>query len=103
MGHAFSFAKAVETLQKLIPSGDDDDSFDLRDSIECIVLDHRPTTASEAATIIELLLENAQVGGRSDGRDIKALTNLYDWSLGLAAQSADSPIQDGYLRSPLRE
>lgn len=54
----------------------EDDGFDLVDRLERLILDHRPMSAEEAAAMLELVGENLEAGGRSDGRDLGALRRV---------------------------
>ena len=51
-------------------------------SAEEYLLDHPPRTSVEAETIFDVVLDQGP-GGRSDGRDAKALGRLRDYVAGL--------------------
>ncbi|MCV0416523.1 MAG: hypothetical protein K5831_16790 [Brevundimonas sp.] len=52
------------------------DGFDVVDRLERLILDHEPRSAAEAAAMLEMVGENLEAGGRSDGRDVRALKRV---------------------------
>lgn len=52
------------------------DGYDVVDRLERLILDHEPHSAAEAATMLEMVGENLEAGGRSDGRDLRALKRV---------------------------
>lgn len=52
------------------------DGFEVVDRLERLILDHEPESAGEAAAMLEMVGENLKAGGRSDGRDARALQRV---------------------------
>ena len=69
MRAALKLAETVQAYRAVT----EDDGFEIIDRLERRILDHRPFSAEEAAAMLEVVGENLEVGGRSDGRDLKAL------------------------------
>lgn len=44
--------------------------------LEKLILDHAPTSASEAVSMLDLIIPEVEAGGRSDGRDVRALVSI---------------------------
>ncbi len=84
MAQRFRFEQAVEILDKISHTPGGGDIFDFRESMEVIVLDHYPNTASDAEAILNTLMLNVEAGPRPDGRDLQALINLKRWCSSLA-------------------
>lgn len=70
MSVALSFTEAVSTLSL---HEENADAFDDVDRLERFVLDHTPTTREQAASMLLVAIINLKIGGRCDGRDLKAV------------------------------
>ena len=46
------------------------------EKLERIILDHCPKTSSEAVAMLNVAIPDISSGGRSDGRDVKALRSI---------------------------
>lgn len=46
---------------------------------EEFLLDHKPTSAEQVITVLDLIIENIQAGTRSDQRDVRALQAISEW------------------------
>lgn len=62
---------------------------------ETTLLAHRPSSATEAACLLEIIRQNIADSGRSDGMDVRALSAVQAW---LAAQIAESATSNGVER-----
>lgn len=49
------------------------------EKLERLVLDHTPTSSAEAVAMLDVVLQNLTCGGRSDGRDLKAVERVRDF------------------------
>ncbi len=82
MGYA-SFSQAVAQVSDLSQRYDEA-SWRAVETLERVILDHRPTSAMEAVAMLDMVISDVIGGGRADGRDIKALqairAMLDDWS-----------------------
>lgn len=78
MAFAFRPREALTTYRSL---AEGDDGFDLIDNLERRILDHEPQSFDEAAVMLEMVGENLAVGGRSDGRDSRALDRVINFIL----------------------
>lgn len=74
MGSA-SFSRAIEQVSTL-SHGYDEKSWKAVESLERVILDHRPSTAPEAVAMLDVVISDVIGGGRADGRDIKALQSI---------------------------
>ena len=70
MSVALSFTDAVSALTS---NGENADAFDAVDRLERFVLDHTPASREEAASMLFVALINLKIGGRCDGRDLRAV------------------------------
>ena len=71
MGRA-CFSKAVEDFSShtLAANGT---GWRALETLERVILDHQPTSPSEAVAMLDIVISDVIGGGRADGRDIKAL------------------------------
>ena len=69
-------AVGLEDAVKAYRCVTEDDGFEMVDRLERLILDHNPHSANEAALMLEMVGENLEVGGRSDGRDLRALKRV---------------------------
>jgi len=71
--------------------------FDLSAMVEAetTLLAHTPSSATEAACLLEIVRQNIADSGRSDGMDVRALGAVQSW---LAAQIASAPALNGVER-----
>lgn len=70
------FHQLAVRWQSLYEAGDDTSEFD---DLEVRILSHMPTTAEEAAVIVDVLINSLEGGERSDGADVEALRSLKSW------------------------
>ena len=59
-----------------IASAADDAAYRQLERLERIILDHTPHTPSEAVSMLDVIIPDVLGGGRSDGRDVKALKSI---------------------------
>lgn len=71
MGNAV-FHKVLTKLS-LASTGDYSGSME---RLERLILDHSPTSAAEAASMLDVIIPDVEAGGRSDGRDVRALCSI---------------------------
>lgn len=64
------------------------------EAAENALLTHAPTTATEAACLLEVVRQNLGDAGRSDGLDVQALKAVQGWLAQLALGEAedDAPV-----------
>lgn len=62
--------------RRLQHAAEGDPEIDALDYIEAVILTHQPTTLPEALDLIEVIREVTIGGGRTDGLDVDALSNL---------------------------
>jgi hypothetical protein len=74
MGRA-NFADAAAKLH-LATNGEDDATYRTLERLERIILDHKPHTAGEAVSMLDVIIPDVSSGGRSDGRDVRALCSI---------------------------
>lgn len=80
MALKWKFETAVEFVQRW--SGKDTEIAGTSDEYfeaEEFILDFEPTSPKEAATVLDCVIDNIRTGGRSDGRDIRALATIQSW------------------------
>lgn len=70
------FSEQAARWRSLYDAGDDTEEFN---ELEIRLLGHMPTSASEAATILDILILSLEGGERSDGADVEALKSLKSW------------------------
>ncbi len=92
MGQAIEFSRAAIALSAA-GATQDDAAYRTYERLERIVLDHIPRSAEEAARMLDVIIPDVQAGGRSDGRDVKALRNIR--SMLLSAQEPSSSMGSG--------
>lgn len=73
----WKFETAVEFVKRWTDKDTDeagvsDDYYEAEE----FILDHTPTTSSQAATLLDIIIGNVMTGLRSDGRDIRALKSV---------------------------
>ncbi len=69
----------------------DDVAFEAMESLEKSLLRHVPTSLDEVVSVLRILRINIELGGRSDGLDEIALTNVINSLPLIASSSADEP------------
>lgn len=74
MGYA-SFSQAIAQVSDLSQRYDEA-SWRAVETLERVILDHRPTSAMEAVAMLDVVIADVTGGGRADGRDIKALVAI---------------------------
>lgn len=74
MGRA-SFSQAIEQFSNLSVSADDA-AYRAVENLERVILDHVPKTLAEAVAMLDLVISEVSIGGRADGRDVKALESI---------------------------
>lgn len=74
MGRA-NFSQATTKLVSAA-SSEDGDSLGTVLRLERIILDHTPSCPLEAVAMLDVIIPELTAGGRSDGRDVSALTNI---------------------------
>ena len=81
MGYA-SFSLAIAQVSDLSQRYDEA-SWPAVETLERVILDHRPHSAPEAVAMLDVVISDVTGGGRADGRDVKALqairSMLADW------------------------
>ncbi|WP_428150814.1 hypothetical protein [Brevundimonas sp.] len=81
MGQA-NFAQAATELQ-LAAASEDDGTYRTLERLERIILDHKPHTPDEAVAMLDVIIPDVSAGGRSDGRDVKALCSIRSMLTGI--------------------
>lgn len=80
----WTLENSVEALQAVRQgSAGTDVSFERLIEAEERTLDRSPTSLSEAAALLRLALDDLQVGGRGDRRDIVAVQRVADYLVAL--------------------
>jgi hypothetical protein len=74
MGRA-SFSQAIEQFSNLSVSADEA-AYRAVENLERVILDHVPKTLAEAVAMLDLVIPEVSLGGRADGRDVKALQSI---------------------------
>lgn len=74
MGRA-NFEQAATEFQ-LAGTREDDATYRTLERLERIILDHTPHTPDEAVTMLDVIIPDVSAGGRSDGRDVRALCSI---------------------------
>lgn len=74
MGRA-SFSQAIEQFSNLSVSADDA-AYRAVENLERVILDHVPKTLAEAVAMLDVIIPEVSLGGRTDGRDVKALESI---------------------------
>jgi hypothetical protein len=72
-----SFTDAVADISSLRASHAETAFLSLG-KLERIILDHRPTSSTEAVAMLDIAIPDIAGGGRTDGRDLKALKSIRD-------------------------
>jgi hypothetical protein len=74
MGRA-SFSQAIVQFSNLSVSADDA-AYRAVENLERVILDHVPKTPAEAVAMLDVIIPEVSLGGRADGRDVKALQSI---------------------------
>lgn len=69
-----TFGQAI-ALWEATRQTDTDDEFAMLESAERVILGHRPTSLADAATMLEVVMEQ-RGDGRSDGLDLRAIERV---------------------------
>lgn len=89
--HAFGQAIALWEATRQTAT---DHEFDTLEDAERVILAHRPTSLAEAATMLEVVMEQ-RGDGRSDGLDLRALERIVSLLRNGAALDARAPQASG--------
>ncbi len=74
MGRA-NFSEAAAKFPVVMGS-EDDSAYRTLERLERIILDHIPHTPKEAVVMLDVIIPDVSAGGRSDGRDVRALSSI---------------------------
>jgi len=66
------FQRVVSELTS-VASGDDSTAME---TLERMILDHEPKCLTEAVSMLDVIIPEVETGGRSDGRDVRALHSI---------------------------
>lgn len=76
MGRAL-FSQAIVQFSHLNTSADET-AYRSVETLERVILDHVPKTLAEAVAMLDVVIPEVSIGGRADGRDVKALRSIRD-------------------------
>jgi hypothetical protein len=74
MGRA-NFSQATAEFH-LMSETEGEAAYQTLQRLERIILDHTPHTPFEAVAMLDIIIPDVSAGGRSDGRDVKALCSI---------------------------
>lgn len=93
MGRA-NYADALSDFRRL----SEETPLDAIEILERIILDHEPQNINEIPGMLEVLIPDVEAGGRSDGRDVRALWRIHGY-----LSSEEVTLVAGAIRLPSPE